>query len=115
MTPQPPPELPTPITFNDMAYGGDAVGRDPESGVTVFAWPAIEGEVARVEPRVSRNNLVRGIISELIEPSASRTIPLCPYFGTCGGCQWQHITYDAQLSFKHKILRSQLERIGGVE
>ncbi len=98
-----------------MAYGGDAVGRDPETGVTVFAWPAIEGEVARVEAKSSRHNLVRGIVSELIEPATSRTMPPCPYFGTCGGCQWQHIAYDAQLGFKNKILRSQLERIGGVE
>ena len=115
MSRQPQPPLSAPITFTDMAYGGDAVGRDPESGVTVFAWPAIQGEVARVEPRLIRENLVRGIVSEVIEPNSSRISPSCPYFGTCGGCQWQHISYDAQLTFKHNILRSLLERIGGID
>lgn len=98
-----------------MAYGGDAVGRDPESGVTVFAWPAIQGEVARVEAKSTRNNLVRGVVTEIMEPSSSRTTPPCPYFGICGGCQWQHISYESQLRFKHDILRSQLQRIGGVD
>src|SRR5688572_13563259 len=115
MTNQPLPDLSAPITFSDMAYGGDAVGRDPESGVTVFAWPAIQGETARVVARSTRNNLVRGTIGDIITESPSRISPPCPYFGTCGGCQWQHIAYPAQLQFKHETLRSQLQRIGGIE
>jgi 23S rRNA (uracil1939-C5)-methyltransferase len=96
-----------------MAYGGDAVGR-AEDGLAVFAWPGIEGEQARVRVTERRPNLLRGVVEEVIEPSALRAAPPCPYFGSCGGCQWQHIVYDGQVGFKHKIVRTQLSRTGGV-
>jgi 23S rRNA (uracil1939-C5)-methyltransferase len=96
-----------------MAYGGDAVGRDP-SGLTVFAWPAIEGETATVEVIAKRPNLLRSLVTEVHTPSPLRIEPPCPYFGPCGGCQWQHITYEGQVRFKQDTLRAQLERLGGV-
>ena len=113
------PDAPTDPTtlsvhFTDMAYGGDAVGRDPESGLAVFAWPAIKGERAAVAISERRKNLLRGVVAHVEEPSPLRASPPCPYFGACGGCQWQHITYEGQVQFKHDILRSQLERIGGI-
>ncbi|HKP52434.1 MAG TPA: class I SAM-dependent RNA methyltransferase [Chloroflexia bacterium] len=102
------------IEFTDMAYGGDAVGRDPSSGLAVFAWPAIKGETATVEVTTRRPNLLRGIVSQVQDASPLRTEPPCPYFGTCGGCQWQHISYDGQVRFKNETLRSQLQRLGGL-
>jgi 23S rRNA (uracil1939-C5)-methyltransferase len=102
------------VTFNGMAYGGDAVGRTGESGLAVFAWPGIEGERARVLVTSQRKNLLRGLVTEVLEPSSLRVEPPCPYFGPCGGCQWQHIEYAGQVAFKDAILRSQLERIGGL-
>ncbi len=97
-----------------MAYGGAAVGRDPETGMAVFGWPAIKGEEAVVSITDERKNLLRGIISEVRVASPLRVTAPCPYFGSCGGCQWQHIGYAGQLSFKHEILRSLLQRIGGL-
>lgn len=102
------------VRLTDMAYGGDAVGRDPESGMAVFAWPGITGEEVDVEVNWRRPNLVRGLVTHLHEASDLRVEPPCPYFGACGGCQWQHISYEGQLRFKHDILRSQLARIGGI-
>ncbi|MEO8288005.1 MAG: class I SAM-dependent RNA methyltransferase [Chloroflexota bacterium] len=102
------------LVFTDMAYGGDAVGRDPESGVAVFAWPGITGEDATVSITQRGKNLLRGVVTELHTLSPSRTTPPCPYFGSCGGCQWQHISYEAQVEFKHNILRSQLQRSAGI-
>src|SRR5438093_8799278 len=102
------------VRFTDMAYGGDAVGR-ADDGLAVFAWPGIVGEQGRVRVTARRANLLRGVVTEVVEPSPLRVEPPCPYFGTCGGCQWQHVDYTGQVKFKHDILRSQLERIGGIE
>src|SRR5438105_6985894 len=97
-----------------MAYGGDAVGKVETSGLTLFAGLGIAGEQARVAITERRKNLLRGIVTEIIQPSPLRQQPPCPYFGPCGGCQWQHIDYDGQVQFKHDILRDQLSRIGAI-
>lgn len=102
------------VTLNDMAYGGDAVGRDPDTGMAVFAWPGISGEDVQVEINWRRPNLVRGLVTGIEKASDLRIEPPCPYFGACGGCQWQHIEYSGQTEFKHNILRSQLMRVGGI-
>lgn len=102
------------VELADMAYGGDAVGRDPGSGMAVFAWPGIAGEEASVAVTARRANLLNGLVSDVTRPSPLRVSPPCPYFGACGGCQWQHISYEGQVRFKHEILRNQLTRFGGL-
>src|SRR5262249_29218552 len=52
---------------------------------------------------------------DIVNPSSDRRVPPCEYYGVCGGCQLQHITYDAQLSFKAGFIRDSLRRIGGIE
>lgn len=108
------PSLPMQIKVSDMAYGGEAVGRDADSGIVAFAWPAIQGEEVDVAVVSKRNNLVRGLVRRVITPSPLRVLPRCPYFGVCGGCQWQHIAYQGQVEFKSAILSSQLARTGGI-
>ena len=49
----------------------------------------------------------------MLEPPEDRADPFCPYFGTCGGCQYQHVRYPAQLEFKRAVVVEQLQRIGG--
>ncbi len=97
-----------------MAYGGDAVGRDPESGIAVFAWPGIAGEDVDVSVTRGSKNLLRGVVQAIHEPSPARVVALCPYFGSCGGCQWQHMAYEEQVHAKHAILRAQLVRLAGI-
>ncbi|HET6312861.1 MAG TPA: hypothetical protein VFH60_03420 [Chloroflexia bacterium] len=69
------------VRLTDMAYGGDAVGRDPDSGMAVFAWPGITGEDVEVEVGLRRHNLMRGLVTELHTPSSLRVAPPCPYYG----------------------------------
>ena len=102
------------VQFTDMAHGGDAVGRLGDAGLALFAWPGIKGEQANVAITSRRPNLLRGQVIEVVVPSPLRTTPPCPYFGSCGGCQWQHIEYAGQVQFKHDILHSQLERSAGI-
>jgi 23S rRNA (uracil1939-C5)-methyltransferase len=79
--------------------------------LTPFVLP---GEVVRAETDRAKNDLWRGRLIEVLQPSASRVTPGCPYFQRCGGCQYQHIDYPAQLEQKREILREVLQRVGKI-
>ena len=98
------------VTLDGMAHGGDAVGR--YQGKAVFVPLAIPGETVRVEVLDERSRFLRARLLEVSEPAPERVVPPCPFFGRCGGCNWQHIAYDAQLRFKRQIVRSLLQRTG---
>lgn len=100
------------LTLTDMAYGGDAVGHIPQG--VVFAWGGIAGEQVTVAVETVKRDLIRGRVVAVGTPAPERSAPPCPYFGPCGGCQWQQIAYPAQVGFKSRILREQLRRLGGV-
>ena len=102
-----------PVTLEDIAHGGDAIGR--VDGRVVFASYGIPGEVVQVEVRQEKRDYLKGRVSQVVEPSPHRITPPCRYFGTCGGCQWQHIDYPFQLELKQRILKDQLERIGKID
>ncbi len=94
-----------------MAQGGEALGRD-ENGRVVFVPYAIAGEEVRVEIVEAKKDYARARLVEIVTASPARVSPRCPHFGVCGGCQWQHIAYPAQLEFKTAIVREQFARIG---
>ncbi len=105
------------ITFQltTMAHGGDALGR--HEGKVIFVPYALPDEVVRVEITNDKGHYAFGRLVEVLEPSPDRVEPTCPYFGQegCGGCQWQHIDYQAQVRLKARIVADQLERIGKIE
>jgi len=92
-----------------MAHGGDALAR--HEGKVIFMPYVLPGEDVLVEVTEEKARYSRGRPVEIITPSADRIEPRCPHFGTCGGCQWQHIAYERQLSLREEVLRSQLQRI----
>ncbi len=100
------------LHLDDMAYGGAAVGR--HEGKAVFVPGGIPGEEVEVEIVEDRRRYALGRLVEVIVPSPDRVAPPCESHGECGGCQWQHIAYEAQLRFKREIVRAQFERIGKV-
>ena len=102
------------IQLLDMAYGGAAVGRYGEGGKVIFVPYGIPGETVRVEIVQDKDRFAHARLLEVLSASEQRLQPRCPYFGTCGGCQWQHITYEAQLEYKRSIVRMQLQRIAGL-
>ncbi len=110
--PAPRPGTQIDLTLTDMAYGGEAVGHTPEG--VVFAWGGIAGEEVTVAVETVRREIIRGQVIAVATPAPERITPPCPYFGPCGGCQWQQIAYPAQVGFKTHILREQLRRLGGV-
>ena len=100
------------LPLDSLAVGGEAVGR--HEGMAVFALFGCPGDTAEVEITDVSRSFARGIVREVITPSPDRVEPPCPHFGDCGGCQLQHISYEAQLRHKTALVRDSLERIGGI-
>lgn len=96
-----------------MAHGGSAIGR--HEGKAIFVPYAIVGETITARIIEDKGNFARGELIEVLSSSENRVEPPCPHFGTCGGCHWQHIRYEAQLEFKRQIVSDQLARIGGIK
>src|SRR3990172_6024711 len=98
------------VAIEKMVYGGEGLARTAD-GVLLIPG-LLPGERAWVEAGPPRRGVRRGQLLDLIQPSPDRVAPECPYFGRCGGCQHQHISYARQLQLKQEILRECLERIG---
>lgn len=101
------------MEITDVSTSGEGIGR--AEGMVVFVPGTIPGDVADVEITEVKKSVARGRVAELWTPSADRAEPRCPYFGRCGGCTLQNMTYEAQLRLKEKQLRDKLERIYGGE
>jgi len=97
------------VELTDLAYGGDAVGR--YEGRVLFVPGGIPGERVRVEIVEERRGHARADLLEILRPASERIEPAYPELTDCG-CQWQHIAYPAQLTWKAHIVRQLLVRIG---
>lgn len=99
------------VTIHDLAFGGEGVGRVGE--LVVFVPFVIPGEVVEAEVTEVKKKFARARLVRLVTPSPERVEPRCRYFGECGGCQYQHLAYAAQLRLKHKQISDLFQRIGG--
>ena len=106
------------VTITGIAVGGDGVGRLSD-GRVVFVPRAAPGDRIRLrEGSLQRHrNFARAEVGEIVEASPNRVEPPCPHYthDHCGGCQLQHIAYDAQLSAKRAIVGDTLRRIGKLD
>jgi len=105
------PERFVEIRIDSLAAGGDGVGRDSENRVVFVPFTA-PGDRVRVRVVEAHARFLVGLVDALLEPSPVRTDPVCAVFGTCGGCSWQHIEYEAQIAAKADIVRDAFTRIG---
>lgn len=83
-------------------------------GLTVFVSLAAAGDELKVKINQLKGKIAFAEIVEIIEPSADRVEPHCKYFGRCGGCDFQHLNYEAQLAAKVGIIKDSLTRIGKI-
>src|SRR5215218_3421488 len=91
------------------------VGLAHAEGQTLFVALAAPGDLARVRVESVRGRAAFASIVEVLEPSGVRAEPPCPYFGRCGGCDFQQLTYEAQLAAKADIIRDSLRRVAHAE
>jgi 23S rRNA (uracil1939-C5)-methyltransferase len=83
--------------------------------MVVYVWGPIPGERARVRIEVVKAKYAIGELIELLFQSPDRATPFCPVFGTCGGCQVQHVAYASQLRWKRSLVANALQRLGGMK
>jgi 23S rRNA (uracil1939-C5)-methyltransferase len=100
------------VTIEKIVPGGQGLAFADK--MTVFVALAAPGDLLRVRVREKKGKVAFCEIVEILEPSPLRHVPPCPYFGICGGCDFQQLTYAAQLEAKTAIVRDCLERIGKI-
>ncbi len=100
------------LLIDDVAFGGKGVAR--ASGKATFVPYTIDGERVSVHIVREKKNFAEAELHELLEPSAHRVTPECPYFGRCGGCSYQHIAYEHELELKARQVEQTLRRIGHI-
>jgi 23S rRNA (uracil1939-C5)-methyltransferase len=97
----------------DLSHDGRGVAE--VDGRAVFVAGALPAERVRIRTRKRRRRYHEAELVEIVEPSADRVEPPCPYFGVCGGCALQHLEYRAQVRFKQQVVAEALGRIGRLE
>jgi 23S rRNA (uracil1939-C5)-methyltransferase len=107
------------LKIEKLIYGGDGLARLPADGdgrgKAVFVPFVLAGEKIEAALIESKSGFARARASAILEPSPHRVSPACPYFGRCGGCHYQHASYEHQLEIKKEILRENLRRIAKIE
>ena len=101
------------VEIVDIAEEGKGVAK--HDNLVLFIERAVPGDVLDVELVRKKKNFAEGKISAVKKGSEYRIDPFCSHFGVCGGCKWQHMTYDSQLKFKEQYVGNALSRIGKVD
>lgn len=93
----------------------DGRGIAKADGKAIFVKDTIPGDCIDLEVTRRKGTLFEGRLLGIQTPSEQRADPFCAHFGSCGGCKWQHLSYEAQLHYKQKQVKDALERIAGVD
>jgi len=100
------------LQITALAFGGEGIAR--HAGQVVFIPFTAPGDRVRAKITETHKSFLRAEPLEFLERGPGRETPPCPYFGSCGGCQYQHLTYDLELRWKEQQLRDALVRIGKI-
>ncbi len=119
------------LTIEKLIYGGDGLARLPANtpttvpatsksddrgrGKAVFVPFVLAGEKIDATLTEQKPGFARATADSILEPSPHRIQPGCPHFGRCGGCHYQHSSYEHQLEIKKEILRESLQRLAKLE
>ncbi|MFZ0952025.1 MAG: 23S rRNA (uracil(1939)-C(5))-methyltransferase RlmD [Candidatus Sulfotelmatobacter sp.] len=117
------------LNIEKLIYGGDGLARlpadspkdaspgdkDHKRGKAVFVPFVLTAEKIEASITEQKSGFARAHADTIIEPSPHRLSPPCPHFTHCGGCHYQHASYEHQLEIKKEILRENLRRIAKLE
>ncbi len=98
------------MKITDFGYNGEGVGH--EGGKVCFVPYTLVGEEVEIEKRKVTSSYIKAEAKNILEASTCRREPPCPYFTKCGGCDFQHISYQDELKLKEQILARQLAKLG---
>ena len=98
------------LSITDFGFDGEGVGKVDQK--VCFVRFALVGERVEVEPCQTHAKFLKAKLVKVITPSNRRVAPPCPYFARCGGCDFQHISYQDELALKKQILQRQLQKLG---
>ncbi len=99
--------------IESVAFGGDGVLK--QDGLVVFVPFTAPQDRVEIQIHAKKKNFARGKLLKIVENSPQRVSPRCPYFGTCGGCQLQHLNENAQIDAKRAFVLDALARIGKIK
>lgn len=97
------------VEIEKMVYGGRGMGR--VGGKVVFVPFTAPGERVEAEVVGEKKDYAEAILKRVESPSPQRVKPFCPLYGECGGCQYQHFSYEEQLKLKEEALGETLHRL----
>lgn len=98
------------LEIDDIGTEGEGIAHI--DGYALFIKDAIPGDVVRTKVIKAKKNYGYGRLIEIVKPSKDRVEPVCPVARQCGGCQIQHLSYDAQLAYKENKIKNCLVRLG---
>lgn len=101
------------VRIENLTNEGSGVAR--VDGWVVFVPFALPGELVRCRIYRNHKNYSNADLVEVLEPSPDRVAPACPLFGTCGGCQYQHLAYERQLEWKRRQVEELLRHMAKIE
>lgn len=97
-------------TIETVAFGGEGILR--HEGFVIFVPFTASGDHISCKITEVKKSFAKAELISILRPSPHRTTPPCPYFGTCGGCQIQHLDEMAQNTYKQEAVKDALKRIG---
>ena len=101
------------VEITGAADKGKGVGRHAD-GIVVFVEHVAPGDIVDVHVVKKKKDYLEGYAIRYHKLSPHRVEPFCEHFNICGGCRWQHVSYEAQIQFKERVVMDALFRIGRV-
>lgn len=101
------------VTIEKLVQGGYGLAR--QDGRTIFVRGALPGETVEIVGGKTYKQFQEATVSKVVQPSPERVTPPCSVYGRCGGCQLQHVRYEAQVGLKREMLIETLARVGKID